>query len=150
VLGNITLAVRLVRKVRKEDAVSTAVDLLERVGMGEYTKSYPGQLSGGQQQRVAIARALAMRPRVMLFDEVLPPQVTEGCLACGRSLTNQAPAPRSLRRRTALRPVSQTTTDADCPSTGNRQPPVSTERLARERPHRREPHKKVVATPATE
>ena len=43
--------------------------LLERVGIPEQAKKFPGQLSGGQQQRVAIARALAMQPKVMLFDE---------------------------------------------------------------------------------
>jgi polar amino acid transport system ATP-binding protein len=47
-----------------------AVELLEMVGLGGKLDHYPSQLSGGQQQRVAIARALAMRPKVMLFDEV--------------------------------------------------------------------------------
>jgi polar amino acid transport system ATP-binding protein len=47
-----------------------AAELLEMVGLGEKKDHYPSQLSGGQQQRVAIARALAMRPKVMLFDEV--------------------------------------------------------------------------------
>jgi ABC-type polar amino acid transport system ATPase subunit len=46
------------------------MDQLARVGMGHKAGAFPGQLSGGQQQRVAIARALAMRPKVMLFDEV--------------------------------------------------------------------------------
>ncbi len=45
-------------------------ELLEMVGLGDKLNHYPAQLSGGQQQRVAIARALAMRPKVMLFDEV--------------------------------------------------------------------------------
>jgi general L-amino acid transport system ATP-binding protein len=45
------------------------MQLLERVGIPEQAKKYPGQLSGGQQQRVAIARALAMQPKIMLFDE---------------------------------------------------------------------------------
>ena len=47
-----------------------ARSLLDDVGLASKAESYPGQLSGGQQQRVAIARALAMRPAVMLFDEV--------------------------------------------------------------------------------
>jgi polar amino acid transport system ATP-binding protein len=54
----------------RKDAEARAADLLEMVGLGEKKDHYPSQLSGGQQQRVAIARALAMRPKVMLFDEV--------------------------------------------------------------------------------
>ena len=66
---NITLAQRIVRKRKEEEANRVAVQLLERVGIPEKAESYPGQLSGGQQQRVAIARALAMDPKIMLFDE---------------------------------------------------------------------------------
>jgi polar amino acid transport system ATP-binding protein len=54
----------------KAEARERAEDLLNMVGLGDKMDHYPGQLSGGQQQRVAIARALAMRPKVMLFDEV--------------------------------------------------------------------------------
>jgi ABC-type polar amino acid transport system ATPase subunit len=68
-LQNITLAQRIVRKRRAEEAERVARDLLERVGIPEKAASFPGQLSGGQQQRVAIARALAMNPKIMLFDE---------------------------------------------------------------------------------
>ncbi|MEO0356495.1 MAG: ATP-binding cassette domain-containing protein, partial [Cyanobacteria bacterium P01_A01_bin.3] len=50
-------------------AKAKAMELLDRVGIGEQADKFPGQLSGGQQQRVAIARALAMNPTVMLFDE---------------------------------------------------------------------------------
>jgi ABC-type polar amino acid transport system ATPase subunit len=92
VLGNITLAVRLVRKARKADAIATAADLLERVGMSEYIQAYPSQLSGGQQQRVAIARALAMRPRIMLFDEVtsaLDPELVGEVLKVMRQLAKE-------------------------------------------------------------
>ena len=69
VLDNITLAPMKVRKISREKAEITAQELLERVGLGDKSFSYPNQLSGGQQQRVAIARALAMNPKVMLFDE---------------------------------------------------------------------------------
>jgi polar amino acid transport system ATP-binding protein len=54
----------------RKDAEARAAELLEMVGLGDKKDHYPSQLSGGQQQRVAIARALAMRPKVMLFDEV--------------------------------------------------------------------------------
>ena len=66
---NITLAQRIVRKRKEEEANQVAEELLERVGIPEKADSFPGQLSGGQQQRVAIARALAMDPKIMLFDE---------------------------------------------------------------------------------
>jgi general L-amino acid transport system ATP-binding protein len=69
VLDNITLAPRQVRHEAKADAETKGMQLLERVGIPEQARKYPGQLSGGQQQRVAIARSLAMRPKVMLFDE---------------------------------------------------------------------------------
>jgi general L-amino acid transport system ATP-binding protein len=69
VLDNITLAPLWVRKWDREKAEEVAMQLLDRVGIPEQAKKYPGQLSGGQQQRVAIARALAMQPKVMLFDE---------------------------------------------------------------------------------
>ncbi|MEV4350195.1 amino acid ABC transporter ATP-binding protein [Actinoplanes sp. NPDC049596] len=69
VLQNVMEAPCRVKKEAKADVRDRAVAMLERVGLGEKTGSYPGQLSGGQQQRVAIARALAMRPKLMLFDE---------------------------------------------------------------------------------
>jgi general L-amino acid transport system ATP-binding protein len=69
VMQNITLAPIQVRKWPKEKAEAKAMELLNRVGIPEQAKKYPGQLSGGQQQRVAIARALAMEPKIMLFDE---------------------------------------------------------------------------------
>jgi ABC-type polar amino acid transport system ATPase subunit len=69
-LQNITMALRKVLKLSEEEALARAREELRHVGLGEKADAYPGRLSGGQQQRVAIARALAMRPRVMLFDEV--------------------------------------------------------------------------------
>ncbi len=66
---NVTLALRLVRKMDKDQAEDAAKNLLEKVGLGDKMTAYPSHLSGGQQQRVAIARALAMKPKIMLFDE---------------------------------------------------------------------------------
>ncbi len=69
-LENITLALRKVLKLDKGEARRRALRELEHVGLPEKAEAYPSELSGGQQQRVAIARALAMRPKLMLFDEV--------------------------------------------------------------------------------
>ena len=68
-LENVTIAQRLVRKRKKDEAHEIGMAQLNRVGIPEKADSYPRQLSGGQQQRVAIARALAMNPKIMLFDE---------------------------------------------------------------------------------
>ena len=68
-MGNVTLALRKVLKMSKDQASSIALQALERVGMQDRCENYPSQLSGGQQQRVAIARALAVNPRIMFFDE---------------------------------------------------------------------------------
>jgi glutamate transport system ATP-binding protein len=69
ILQNVSLGPIKVRGIAKPEAEKRAMQLLERVGVGEQANKYPAQLSGGQQQRVAIARALAMEPKVMLFDE---------------------------------------------------------------------------------
>ncbi|MDY0350319.1 MAG: amino acid ABC transporter ATP-binding protein [Desulfobulbaceae bacterium] len=69
VLHNLTLAPVKLKKISRQQAEKTAMDLLEKVGISDKADSYPAQLSGGQQQRVAIARALAMGPKIMLFDE---------------------------------------------------------------------------------
>jgi general L-amino acid transport system ATP-binding protein len=89
VLQNITLAPVWVRRWPKAKAEEVALQLLERVGILEQAKKYPGQLSGGQQQRVAIARALAMQPKIMLFDEptsALDPEMVREVLDVMRSL----------------------------------------------------------------
>jgi len=70
VLRNVTLAPREVLGLSKGDAEARALELLERIGLADKRNDYPDRLSGGQQQRVAIVRALAMRPQLMLFDEV--------------------------------------------------------------------------------
>ena len=66
---NIILAPMRVKRLSKAAATARAMELLERVGLGDKGDDYPAHLSGGQQQRVAIARALAMDPKLMLFDE---------------------------------------------------------------------------------
>ncbi|MFF8034612.1 MULTISPECIES: amino acid ABC transporter ATP-binding protein [unclassified Streptomyces] len=70
VLENITLAPRRVHRVPRARAEEQARELLERLGLGARAGEYPDRLSGGQQQRVAIARALAVRPRLLLLDEI--------------------------------------------------------------------------------
>jgi len=69
-LANCTEAPMAVLRLSRKEAEERASDLLAMVGLADKRQHYPSQLSGGQQQRVAIARALAMRPKVMLFDEV--------------------------------------------------------------------------------
>ena len=69
-LANITLALEKVLGLGRGEARERALENLRDVGLEQRAGAYPGQLSGGQQQRVAIARALAMRPKLMLFDEV--------------------------------------------------------------------------------
>lgn len=68
-LNNVMIGLTKVKKMKKNEAREKAMEELNRVGLGDFTKSYPAQLSGGQKQRVAIARALAMEPKLMLFDE---------------------------------------------------------------------------------
>jgi polar amino acid transport system ATP-binding protein len=70
ILRNVMEAPVHVLGLSKEEAKERAVDMLEKVGLGDKLDAYPEQLSGGQKQRVAIARAVVMHPKVMLFDEV--------------------------------------------------------------------------------
>lgn len=69
-LGNVTIGPVKVRRWPRGDCEEEARRLLARVGLGERLHAYPDTLSGGQQQRVALARALALKPDVLLLDEV--------------------------------------------------------------------------------
>jgi polar amino acid transport system ATP-binding protein len=91
-IRNITIALQKVLKVDASEAKDRAMEQLTRVGLVGKADAYPGQLSGGQQQRVAIARALAMRPSLMLFDEVtsaLDPELVGEVLDVMRQLAEE-------------------------------------------------------------
>ena len=91
VLRNVTLAPRDVLKLSRQDAETRARELLDRFGLADKRSDYPDRLSGGQQQRVAIVRALAMRPELMLFDEVtsaLDPELVAEVLEVIRELAD--------------------------------------------------------------
>jgi polar amino acid transport system ATP-binding protein len=88
-LKNCMEAPVMVLGMPKREAEKRASELLEMVGLGDKLGHYPSQLSGGQQQRVAIARACAMRPKIMLFDEVtsaLDPELVGEVLSVIRKL----------------------------------------------------------------
>jgi len=92
VLRNVTLAPRKALGQSRKEADTEARALLERFGLAEKVQEYPDRLSGGQQQRVAIVRALAMKPRLMLLDEVtsaLDPELVAEVLEVIRELAEQ-------------------------------------------------------------
>lgn len=92
VLDNITLGLRHVRGLKREEAEENALKVLERVDMLDRIEAFPGNLSGGQKQRVAIARALAMHPEAILFDEptsALDPELIGSVLQTIRSLADE-------------------------------------------------------------
>jgi polar amino acid transport system ATP-binding protein len=89
VLRNITLAPRKALGLSKREAEARADELLARFGLADKRSEFPDRLSGGQQQRVAIVRALAMRPHLMLLDEVtsaLDPELVAEVLEVIREL----------------------------------------------------------------
>lgn len=95
VLENITLSPILVHGINKEEAINHAHELLERFGLLEKVDQYPDRLSGGQQQRVAIIRAMAVKPKLLLLDEItsaLDPVLVNEVLETVRELKSEGMA----------------------------------------------------------
>jgi polar amino acid transport system ATP-binding protein len=92
VLANVTLAPRKVLRLSRADAEAQAMELLERFGLADKRDEYPDRLSGGQQQRAAIVRALAMKPDLLLLDEItsaLDPELVAEVLDVIRELAHE-------------------------------------------------------------
>lgn len=92
VLQNVIEAPIRVRGIPRDAAISSALEILNKVGIADKRDVYPAQLSGGQQQRVAISRALAMNPKVILFDEptsALDPELRHEVLAVLKKLAEE-------------------------------------------------------------
>lgn len=92
IIENLTLAPVMRGKMKKDQAIKEASDILDRIGLLDKKDNYPSSLSGGQKQRVAIARALMMKPKLMLFDEptsALDPEMVGGVLELMRELAEE-------------------------------------------------------------
>ncbi len=92
VIDNVTLALKKVKNLSKDEADTIARKQLDKVGLANRAGLYPAQLSGGQKQRVAIARALAMEPKMLLLDEptsALDPELVGEVLNVIRELAEQ-------------------------------------------------------------
>jgi polar amino acid transport system ATP-binding protein len=93
VLENVTEALIRVQRKPKDEAQAIALETLDMVGLKERAPAKPWQLSGGQQQRVAIARAIALKPDILLFDEVtsaLDPELVGDVLSVLRDLAHHS------------------------------------------------------------
>ncbi|WP_308418972.1 ectoine/hydroxyectoine ABC transporter ATP-binding protein EhuA [Virgibacillus oceani] len=92
ILQNCMTAPIHVKQENKASAKARAIEMLDKVGLGDKLDNYPSQISGGQKQRVAMARALVMRPKIMLFDEVtsaLDPELVEEVLEVIRDIAHE-------------------------------------------------------------
>lgn len=92
VIENIILAPTKVHGLERDEAISQAYELLTRFGLKEKADQYPDRLSGGQQQRVAIIRSLALKPRLLLLDEItsaLDPVLVNEVLSTVRDLKSE-------------------------------------------------------------
>jgi polar amino acid transport system ATP-binding protein len=92
VLQNITIALRAVHRLSRQEADAEGMRLLERIGLADKARVHPDRLSGGQQQRAAIVRAVASKPEVLLLDEItsaLDPELVGEVLALVRELGDE-------------------------------------------------------------
>ena len=119
-LQNVTLGLKVAKKIKKEEAEEIGKKMLDKVGLSDKYDAYPVQLSGGQQQRVAIARALAGNPEIIYFDEptsALDPELIGEVLKVIKELADEKMT--MLVAQEHVRPRRR-----ECPGDGFPQPPA--------------------------